>query len=230
MDHPAIYLSAFFIGELILLYFFSRLLTIAFSTVIHSLTHSRNSAITVIAVFFLPGTLIHELAHALSAGVMMVHVGAITVFPQIQEDHVKLGSVEIAKTDPIRRSLIGVAPVLVGLGLIIGTLYYLTFKTSLSELPIWGWLVLFYLILVISNTMFSSKKDLEGTLGMLFILIAFILAFYITGFTLPFTLLGQLFTEKVLDTFLKINLILLVPIVIDLLIFLMVKLLIHKRY
>jgi len=214
--------------EVICLYFFSKLLIRAISRIIYLLTRSEKLVIYILSVIFLPGTLIHELAHAISAGVMFVHVGTIELMPQITERGVKLGSVEIAKTDAIRRSLIGVAPVIVGLIFIITSLYLLTARYSLQDLPIWAWIAALYILLVVSNTMFSSRKDIEGVLEVFVIFAAIFIACYLLGFYQPFWLIDK-FLILHLDFIKKVILLLLIPLGLDLLVYLLFKLLLFRR-
>src|SRR4051812_26423996 len=103
----SIIFTGVFLLEIICLYFFSKLLIQSIAQIVYSKTHSHKAIVYVLAVLFLPGTIIHELAHAITAGVMLVHVGEIEFVPQITERGVKLGSAQIGVTDPIRRSLIG---------------------------------------------------------------------------------------------------------------------------
>ena len=48
-------------------------------------------------MLFLPGTVIHELAHVLSAGVLLVHVGEVEFMPQQTPEGIKLGSAQIGQ-------------------------------------------------------------------------------------------------------------------------------------
>lgn len=122
-----------------------------------------------LAIIFLPGTIIHELAHLLFAGVMLVPVGELNVVPEIEEHGVKLGSVQIGKTDPFRRTIVGVAPVLLGLVLIFAI--FLLVKPGTS--PWWQVILALYFLFQIGNTMFSSRKDIEGSI--LFVILALVL-------------------------------------------------------
>jgi hypothetical protein len=64
----------------------------------------------------LPGTLLHELSHLGMAWLLRVRTGRLSLRPQMQgRNMAQFGSVEIARTDPVRESLIGLAPLLVGL-------------------------------------------------------------------------------------------------------------------
>src|SRR5688572_24943167 len=113
-----------FVLEFILLFFLSKRLIRALSLTIFKITKSQNVVINTLAVIFLPGTIFHELAHLLTAGVLLVPVGEISVIPEIEENGVKLGSVQIGKVDPFRLTIVGVAPVLLGLSAILGILYF----------------------------------------------------------------------------------------------------------
>lgn len=107
-----------FVFELILLFILSRKLINSLAKLIYRFTKSHKVVVHSLAVIFLPGTIFHELAHLLFAGIMLVPVGEMNVVPEIEEGGVKLGSVEIGHTDPFRRAIIGVAPVLFGMLLI----------------------------------------------------------------------------------------------------------------
>lgn len=159
------------------------------------------------AILFLPGTFVHEISHFLTALVLLVPVGQIELMPEKFEGGVKLGSVPIGKTDPIRRTLIGIAPIIFGLGLIFGILYYV-YKHNLYTMPIIVVLVAL-MSFEVGNTMFSSKKDLEGAM-IAFILVAIIFAVsYFLGLRIYINLDSPII--KAADLFL------LVPIGIDIL-------------
>ena len=89
------------------------------------LTTSKTWAIRMTALFFLPGTLIHELAHFLFAVLLGVPTGTIYVLP-VYEEHqgIRMGSVKIAQVDPFRRTLIGLAPLVVGILIIFFIFYF----------------------------------------------------------------------------------------------------------
>jgi hypothetical protein len=156
---------------------------------------AKNLAIRLLLVVFLPGTIVHELSHFLAATVLGVRTGTINLLPKIQEDNqVIAGETQIARCDPIRYSLIGVAPFFIGLLGIYSIFKYLVFEpigvfyNHQSALALFGSvinnptpLILVSIIMIfwITNTMFSSKKDLEMIivpLGLLYI-IGFVLYF-----------------------------------------------------
>lgn len=159
-----------FLFELILLFILARKVVNCLAQFIYKFTRSHKVVVHTLAIIFLPGTIIHELAHLLFAGVMLVPVGELSVFPEIEEKGVKLGSVEIGHTDPIRRTIIGVAPALLGMILIFSI--FLLVKIGVS--PWWQVALGLYFLFEIGNTMFSSRKDLEGSV--LFIALVLILS------------------------------------------------------
>lgn len=189
-----------------------------------SKTLSRFMSINLLSFLFLPGIIVHELSHLLVAAILFVPVGNMEFAPKRHGNAVKLGSVEIAKTDPIRRSIIGFAPAFVGLLIIIGIVYLFNVNLSFFQnqnpyafLTIV--LVLVYLLFAISNTMFSSQRDMEGTVE---VLITFAIIFtggYLLGFRLPPSFFANLLTKEVLGVVQKSTTFLLAPIIIDLFIF-----------
>lgn len=144
---------------------------------------TRSTAFTIhtLALIFFPGVLIHELGHFFMANILFVPTGEIEFLPKVQEGGIKLGSVTIASTDPFRRFLIGVAPVISGIGILLLASFYLTPLWPLS----WKTAVFIYILFEIGNTMFSSKKDLEGAIGLLAFISFFALCLYVLGARIP---------------------------------------------
>lgn len=111
---------------------------------------------------FLPGTFIHEISHLLAALVTVVPFGELNLMPEVEEDGVKLGSVQIGKTDFVRGSIIGLAPILAGGGIIFWGISFML-SGGYLENP-WIVALIIYSIFQITHTMFSSKKDLGAVL------------------------------------------------------------------
>lgn len=157
------------------------------------------------ALFFLPGTFIHELSHLLMAKALFVRVGKFTLIPKKMESEVVLGSVAIEKKDVFRRVLIGTAPIIFGLALMFLIIYF-----SVSNDVYKDWkvaLLISYFVFVIGNTMFSSKKDLEGSLVVLVVIVAIAIGFYILG--------GRIYIESDFEIIKILNAYLVAPIAID---------------
>lgn len=198
-----------FIFELIFLFFLSRELTKSLSTFFYHITKSQNKAVLMLAFVFFPGVVVHELAHLLVANILFVKTGEIEFVPQITKHGVKLGSVVIAKTDPLRRMLIGVAPVFIGLLLVIGIAYFFIQSSLIIQV------VQFYTLFVVSNTMFSSYKDMEGVLEIIIVAVIFAGIYFIAGGTIDFSAVQGLVVvqEEIVK---KAMVLLSLPIVIDL--------------
>lgn len=202
-----------FILEVFVLFLLSRRLIKKLSGFIYKFTRSQKLTVGFIAFLFLPGTLIHELAHFLTATILFVPTGNISVWPKIEEDGVRLGSVGIGKSDFLRRSVIGFSPFLIGIALILGILFFAYTNNILAnELFL---LLAGYLVFQIGNTMFSSKKDLEGTWVFFVFLAAIASALYLLNvqITVP---------NGVFEVVKQANILLLIPIIFD---FLLVALL-----
>lgn len=143
-----------------------------------------------VSFLFLPGTVIHEFSHAFVARLLGAKVGQIRVYPYKDEEtgEFKAGSCEVQAVDPIRLSLIGLAPTLIGITILILSVGYLydfnlpfnanarvrpsqpqqstqqsmrgTDPSIIPNLDSSYKLLLFPIIFIISMTMFTSKKDI----------------------------------------------------------------------
>jgi hypothetical protein len=204
-----------FLFELACLFVLSKFLTKALLGLFFKVTKNNKFAVGLLVFLFFPGTVIHELAHLLAAGLLFVKTGSMELTPKIMEEEIRLGSVEIAKTDPFRRAIIGVAPVLFGLALIFGILFYLqTFTIKSLALDAF----LFYVIFAVGNTLFSSKKDLEGTIEFVLALIFLLSALFVINTGIAQTFFQMLQKPEVISFFKNADSFLLAPILIDLVI------------
>lgn len=194
---------------------------------------SKFLPIHVLSFLFLPGVIVHEIAHLIMAAILFVKVGEIEFTPKVSENGLKLGSVEIGKTDPIRRSIIGFAPVFAGLMLVIGIVHLFTsniifFKDKEAYVFVSIAFLVIYLLFAISNTMFSSTKDMEGTIEILITLLIMFGIAYFLGFRPELSFIENLLTVEVIGAVQKSSLFLLVPVLIDMLILGAIKVL-HSR-
>ena len=187
------------IGEIIILYILTRHLTQNLYIAAFLLTKSRAVSIGFLSLIFFPGTVIHELAHLFTAEILGVHTGGLTLVPEgIEQTNVRTGSVSIAQTDPLRRAVIGVAPVFVGLATLFTISYFLPtlweqttidFQNGIafSKYSFYTLLLSFYALFAVSNSMFSSHEDMEGFWPVAIVIILVFGAAYIAGikFSLP---------------------------------------------
>lgn len=137
-------------------------------------------SLTIFAILFLPGVMIHELSHYGMARLLKVPVGKLSLIPQpLPDGKMRLGYVETRSTDFVRDALIGAAPLIAGsivvayAGLV--NLQFSIFWTEFSKTDFsaaisglsrivdqqdfWIW---FYIIFVVSSTMFPSTTDRRG--------------------------------------------------------------------
>ena len=158
-------------------------------------------ALTLYFVILLPGVVIHELSHWTMAKMLGVRVHKLSIGPERQprRKQVSLGSVRVGKVDPLRASLIGLAPLLVGSAaiLLIGHLVFGVddlvralstqgiegIQASLRELIHVGDFALWlYLIFAISNAMLPSYSDMATIRPVLiFLALAAIILLVVVG-------------------------------------------------
>lgn len=141
-------------------------------------TGSHFVGLSFYSLLFLPGTIIHELAHALTASFLQVPVGNIHIFPQLENEtkQIKLGTAQIGKSDFIRTSIIGAAPTIIGALVILGTTYLAfpfvlqltNFSVSnltnqLTQLKLDSWqIIAIYTLFTVSSTMHTSASDRQS--------------------------------------------------------------------
>ena len=132
--------------------------------------------VSVMAFVFLPGTFIHEMSHYITAVILRVPAGHMEFTPVVQGDKVKMGSVTIAETDIVRRFLIGIAPIVWGTLVILGLMYFVV--SSYTNANYWVIFLTLIFVFIIGNTMYSSKRDMEGAVG-IFIFLAIIFCAFV---------------------------------------------------
>jgi len=203
----------FFI-ELIVLFFLSRQLTSELSLLFYKIFKSQKVAIFLMAIIFLPGTVIHEFSHAIMAKALFVYVGKMSLFPQLNGNSLKLGSVEVGKTDIIRNFLIGIAPFIVGTTLLLFALFYF-FTNHLFGFNLLTVLALVFTFMM-ANTMYSSKKDMEGAIEFILLIVAPIITLYIAGVRVPGLTLEILNGQNLQDFFKTACILLGIPLILDL--------------
>ncbi|MBM3144429.1 MAG: hypothetical protein FJ010_05530 [Chloroflexi bacterium] len=172
---------------LIPLIFLQRALHREIQAVFFLLTRRAEIALAIFSLIFLPGVLLHEVSHYLTAKLLGVRTGRFSLVPRRLEDgRLLLGYVETASADIFRDALIGAAPLITG-GLFVAyagrtRLGLLSLWEALSSLDLatamnsfslvfhrpdfWLW---FYLIVVVSSTMLPSNTDRRAWLPLIIV-------------------------------------------------------------
>lgn len=183
-----------FVAMLIPLIFLQRYLHREVQAVLLILTRDARPTLVIFQIIFLPGVFLHELSHFLMAKLLGVRTGGFSVIPRaLPNGRLQLGYVETARSDIVRDSLIGAAP------LIFGTLFvsyvavyrldirvlWDTFRNGQFDLFWLGVKLLptvkdfylwFYLAFAVSSTMMPSESDrhawldLAVSVGILFVI------------------------------------------------------------
>ncbi|MCB0120554.1 MAG: hypothetical protein KDD72_16075, partial [Anaerolineales bacterium] len=92
-----------------------RLLHREIQIVILLITRNRQLTIGLFSVLFFPGVFLHELSHFLMAKILGVRTRGFSLIPQAMSDgRLQMGYVEVERTDIVRDSLIGLAPLIAG--------------------------------------------------------------------------------------------------------------------
>jgi len=149
---------------------------------IHRLGGSKHQSLIIWSLIFLPGTLIHEVSHFLVAALTGARTGKIEIFPEYLENekstHVALGSVQTQKLNPLQGFLVGIAPFISGLALLIWLASLL--QAGFAAPNYWLLLLEGYLFFTIANSFFPSWPDIRQTLPFVIIsLVAALLAWYL---------------------------------------------------
>jgi hypothetical protein len=170
-----------------------------FQAIFLLLTKRIDLSILLFSIVFLPGVLLHEISHYLTAKLLRVPTGRFSVLPRpLPEGKLQLGYVETYKTDVFRDALIGFAPLVTGMTVIALISYFQfeiipstdtikiasmniimdTFFRVYSQSDFWLW---FYFIFVISSTMYPSASDRRSWLSMFVLLFVILLFFILLG-------------------------------------------------
>ena len=174
----------------------SRWITRHVQGVGYLLSGDGHIALVLYFLLMLPGVLVHELCHIAAACLLRVPVRRLSIGPRRKRSgtHVSLGSVDMAETDALRASLIGLAPLIGGSGLILLVGAKIVDVQSLPQFgdpSLWGSLRLAYgapdfwlwayLLLALGNAMVPSAAD-RSSWGVALGFVGFVgAAFYFSG-------------------------------------------------
>lgn len=173
--------------SIILLYLTRRKLTVELGKLIRRFGGGHRTFAIVWSLIFLPGTIIHEISHFFAAAITGTHTGRIEIFPTLprggigQEEapkNIHLGSVQTQELGLFRGFLVGAAPFLVGLGLLIwiaGQLQVTPLRQGFEGLAsdkiqvTWPLLFKLYLFFNVANSLFLSWVDFRHALPLIIV-------------------------------------------------------------
>ena len=151
------------------------------------------------AIFFLPGVILHEGSHYVTAKLLGVKTVKFSLIPRsLPGGKLQLGFVETRRTDILRDSIIGIAPFIAGsifvayVGLIqlnilelMVTISQAGYQAILAEIrlffsqpDVWIW---FYLALAVSSTMLPSSSDRKAWMPLVLCFIVILVILIIIG-------------------------------------------------
>ncbi len=188
--------TAFF---LVAIWWLSRRQAFYFLSALYHLTRSQQAAVVAYAIFFLPGTVVHEFAHWIMAKILGVKTAGFHVLPKLgKKGEIRLGSVDVRGGGVVEHSLIGMAPMLLGGVVTLALSYWLVDVDALAvavrseqfgevlavamqvfsrpDALLWLWL-----LFTISGSMFLSASDRAPLQQMALYLTAVILPLYLFG-------------------------------------------------
>lgn len=106
------------LSELILLFFLTSKTTNRLFNLFYAITHNKTVSLSLLSLIIYPGVVVHELSHLITAAILFVPVKSINLVPEKTDDGIRSGSVTIAPTDILRRTLVGIAPLFVGIAVL----------------------------------------------------------------------------------------------------------------
>lgn len=166
-----------------LLYLTRRKLTAELGRLVRRLGGGDRAFLIVWSVIFLPGTIIHEVSHFLAAAMTGAKTGKVEIFPELPSKKLrdpsapsngalgmtaKLGFVETQRLGPVRGFLVGTAPLLVGLAILIWLAPELQVTSDKLQVG-WQAVAKFYLFFTVANSLFLSWADVKQALPLLVI-------------------------------------------------------------
>ena len=168
--------------------------------VAYLVTGRMSWAVVLYAIILFPGVLLHELSHWVTARLLGVRTGSISLLPQTRRDGtIQLGYVEYYKgrtLGPIRETLIGGAPLITGTLVLLLIGFYVFDVTTLTRalqssrvddlatalgqvFTTPDFLVWLYFIFAISNAMMPSPSDRRAWPAFLLLLAATAVVLYL---------------------------------------------------
>jgi len=131
---------------------------------------SARVAVAVYDVLVLPGVVLHELSHMLMAWLLGVRVLRVRLFQFRRLHDPRQGEVVVAQADPVRMSIIGAAPLVGGIAVLVllrplllaflDDQFSFALLSDVLQTP--RALAVLYLVVAVTNTMFPSAADRQA--------------------------------------------------------------------
>lgn len=161
------------------------------------LTGNAGCAVRLLFYLLLPGVLLHEGSHYVIAKLLFVRTHGFQVgVGKARKKQISLGSVNVERSDPVRESLIGVAPFAVGVAaiwMLLAAAFELYPNSGLSIEQMvrtiaayshdWTTWVVFYLIFAVSTAMIPSESDREPWFPVITLFGLFVALLLLLGWT-----------------------------------------------
>ncbi|MCL4531413.1 MAG: hypothetical protein M1282_18670 [Chloroflexi bacterium] len=186
-----------FISVLTLTFFIQQFLHRHIQSLAFGLTSNPGCALRLLFYLLYPGIVLHEFSHYLAAKILFVPVNNFDIgIGGPRKTEISLGSVDVEDCDPLRESLIGIAPFVVGIAailLITNLGFGLKADLNLGFEPViahirthsydWTSLLYLYLIFSVSASMIPSASDREPWIYVLIALGIGIVILLLVGWT-----------------------------------------------
>lgn len=216
-------------GSLLALAWFSARISLGLQQVVYNLTVSVDFAVVTYFLLLLPGIVVHEASHWVTAWLLGLQPGKFTLWPKRRGRMVGLGSVTARSGGPLLDSLVGMAPLFAGT-VLVALLARAWFggaglEQSLSSGSVTGWIdaltaafrrpdaaLWAYLIFVIANGMMPSAPDREPLKPLLVYIALAVLLYLLLG--LPLDPVGNLLDASA-ASLMRLNSALVVTLLLD---------------
>ena len=84
------YAPLIFLIQVVALYIFSRAVIKQLYTFFDIFIKSQKMVFLLVSILYFPGTVIHEMSHFFAAIILFLNVKDIRLFPEFEDDHIRL--------------------------------------------------------------------------------------------------------------------------------------------
>jgi hypothetical protein len=200
-----------FLIQIIALFFLTKQTTNQIFYFFRTLGVEERMIFIIVSLLFLPGTIIHELAHFFAAMILFMKVRDLKIFPEFEDNEIKLGRVLYEKKDFVRGVLVGIAPIFAGMFFFWMIAYYKLFPNPNLFITIF----LGYLVFAVSSTMFSSKQDLVDIIYIIPLIIIAAGVIYVFDLRFDWLVGSPLVIQRLLDVVKDVNIYLFLSLMIN---------------